>query len=60
MLFNGIKLKSDLTRHESEKRLGCITQESEYIKTWVESSGRKLASVLCKDLSLLRRIRIRC
>ena len=44
-----------IMRYEAEKHLGCVTQESEYIKIWVINSGRTLARVLCGDkLSLLR------
>lgn len=47
-------LLNEVMRQESEKRLGCVTQESEYIKIWVINSGRKLVRALCKDRLLLR------
>ena len=52
----GSGIFNEVMRYESKKRLGSVTHESDYIRTWVINSGRKLARVLCKDVSLLRGI----
>ena len=51
--YNNMEL---IMRYESEKRLGSVTQQIDYIRIWVKDSGRRLARVLCKDKSALVRI----